>query len=373
MPSISDYHTLYLDAQQARRARDHALAVQRYSELVDGLLAEGSKVLLDQPELRALLDDAGQQLVQLLRWAESYDRALSLQERLTAILAERAPAMRMLAANLKIEGGQEKAGLRDLLEIAESDPENIWGWITLGTAYQWSGHDGEAEESLRRAASLRDAEPRDRALAYKYLFDLFGIQNRVREAVDTWEEMCQLDPTLRATLPELCSTLIHWRYFQTALNYLKLETLKLRQLFYGGLIDASMGLVSQALAAWGKVASHDPQALQEGHDEFAEACVRVLLPRRALDLLEPMIQREEVSHWRLLVAGLAYAQLRVTNRAVGTLDIALRLADLQRPRRTRPGGPYRILDGRARLLYGQVRIDRDIRGQLDRYFIPGKG
>ena len=125
----------------------------------------------------------------------------------------------------------------------------------LGTGYQWLGRDQEAEECLRHAASLRDGEPRDRALAYKHLFDLFGIQNRVREAVDAWEEMCHLDPALRATLPELCSILIYWRYFQTAQDYLKLEPLKLRQLFYGGLIDASMGSVAQALRTWGQVAA----------------------------------------------------------------------------------------------------------------------
>jgi tetratricopeptide (TPR) repeat protein len=364
------YQSLYQSAQQAHRARDHSLAIERFSELVDGLLAEGREVLLAHPDLRALLDDAGQQVVQLLRWERAYERAIALQERLATVFTERALALRMHAANLRIEGGQEKAGLEDLREIAEADLGNIWGWMTLGTAYQWLGRDPEAEECLRRAASLQDGDPRDRALAYRYLFDLFGIQNRIHEAVDTWEEMCSLDPTLRATLPELCRVLIHWRYFQTAQNYLKLDRLKLRRLFFSGLIDASAGAVAQALKTWGQVAGHDPQELQEGHDEFAEACVRVILPRRALDLLEPMIQRGEVHHRRLIVAGLAYAQLRVLNRATGTLDVALRLADLERPRRTRPGGRQRILDSRARVLYGQVRIDPDVREQLDRYFIP---
>jgi hypothetical protein len=184
--------------------------------------------------------------------------------------------------------------------------------------------------------------------------------------------MCRLDPALRATLPELYSMLIYRRHFEPARDYLRLERSKLRRLYYGGLIDFKNNLFPVAMQAWAQVLEFKPDELTEGHDEFATAGVRVLRPSLALEVLEPMLERGEVTHPRLVVAGLAWAQKRILNRAQSALDVALRTADLERPRRTRPGGERRILDGRARILYAEVRLDRDIRQQLDRYFIPGK-
>ena len=85
-----------------------------------------------------------------------------------------------------------------------------------------------------------------------------------------------------------------------------------------------------------------------------------------------MIKRQEINRHRLFLAGLAWAQRRIINHAKGALDTALRMADLERPRRTRPGGKNRIFDVRERILYAQAIIDPDIRQKLDRYFIPSK-
>jgi hypothetical protein len=73
-----------------------------------------------------------------------------------------------------------------------------------------------------------------------------------------------------------------------------------------------------------------------------------------------------------LLAGIAWAQKRALKRATWALDTALRLADMERPRRTRPAGDARAFDARARILYGEVTIDADVREKLDRYFIPKK-
>ncbi len=370
MPVRDDYQDLHAKAQQAYRAGDSDSAVERYAQLVSRLMELGAEAIGRQPDVQDLLSDAAQALTDILRWEGRYEEAIGLQERLLSFFPGRALALRTLAANLRIEGGHEEKGLQELREIAESDPDNIWGWIALGTGYMWTERYEETEQQLLRAAKMETAEEADRALAYKYLFDMYGIQKRIHQAVDTWEEACQLDPELRATLPELYTMLIHWRHYSSAEDYLKLDRSRLRRLFYTGLLSFSNNLMPQAAEAWNKVSEHDPDELTEGYDEYAEACVRLLLPSRALQLLEPLIERREVSYWRLIIAGLAYAQRRIINRAKGTLDVALRMADLERPRRTRPAGKRRILDARARILYAQVRIDKDVRQELDRYFIP---
>lgn len=364
-----DYRDLYAKAQRAHRAADNRLAIEYYAQLVSDLFKSDSQVLRTSSDLRSLLAGAGGEFVEILRWEGMYDRAISVQEHLVEIYPEREAVLRTHLANLRIEGGYQKAGLQELYEMAEADPANIWGWIALATGYLWAEHEQEAEEFLRRAANMKQADDADRALACKYLFDLFGMQKRIHEAIDTWEEMVQLDPVLRSTLPELYGMLIYRWHFDIARDYLQLERSKLRRLYYGGLIDFGNNLMPMAMQAWNLVLEYSPEELTEGHDEFAAACVRMLRPSLALEVLEPMIQRGKVTHQRLVVAGLAWAQKRIINRAKGALDIALRMADLERPRRTRPSGTRRILDARARVLYAQVRVDRDIRQELDGYFI----
>ena len=369
---LVDFQDLYREARQSFQAGDNQSAIEDYSQLAYGLMETGTAAIKSDLDLRNLLADAADKLVEILRWEGRYDEAIRIQERLIEFLPERVLSLRMSAANLRIEAGEEQVGLRNLREIAEADPENFWGWIILGAGYLWLTHYEEAEGQLRRAADLKGAEDCDRAIAYRYLFALYDIQKRVREAADAWERSCQLDPTLEATLPEVCRMFIYWRYLESAQKYLKRERSRLRRLFYGGLIAFENDQIREATEAWNKVIEYDPNKLTEGHDEFGEACIRLLRPNLALEVLEPMIKRQEINCHRLLVAGLAWAQRRIITHAKGALNTALRMADLERPRRTRPGGKERIFDARARILYVHVIIDPDIRQELDRYFIPGK-
>jgi len=373
MSSPSDYQALYLEAQKTHQQGDNQAAIAQYARLVSRLLRRKPDALERRAELRALLDSAAPELVELLRWEKRYDQAIELQERLVALYPERALALRLHAANLKLEGGQREEGLHELREIAEADPQNIWGWIALGSGYLWLEQYEQAEEFLRRAAVLETADNEDRASAWKALFELYDVQQRVQEAIDAWEQACRLDPGLRSTLPELCAMLIYQGHYPAAAEYTQQVDSRPRQLFCTGLLHSAYMRVTEAGRAWTEMMEYGPGRDQGGYDEYAEASIRILLPARGLELIEPLIQRGEVNYRRLLIAGLAYAQQRIINRATGTLDVALRMADLQRPRRTRSGGGRRIFDERARILYGQIRLDPDVRRKLDRYFIPFKG
>ncbi len=394
MPLLETYQDLYQRAQQAHHTGEISTAIELYSELVYGLMKK--EEFVDEEQQLALIDNSVNRLIELLRWEKRYDDAISLLEQLIEVSLTREPSLRMNAAILRVEAGahtkhpeedcgyKSSAGLEELHKIAEADPENIWGWITLGTTYLWLTRYKKAEEHLRQAAELESAEDNERAIAYKYLFDLYDVQGHVEEGLQAWEQAKDLEPTFKHTLPAVLRMLIYWRHFKTAQRYLAQEWVKPRRLFYSGLIAFKNNRMPSAADAWNKVLEYKPEALTEGQDEFAETCLRLLRPSLALEILEPiaeqgMIDRTQSVHsYRLLMLGLAFAQRRVINRAKAALDIALRTADLERPRRTRPAGENgrasrRILDARSRILYGDIRLDPDIRQMLDPYFIPGKG
>jgi len=373
MPPTTDYQALHLQARKAHQQGDNQAAIAQYSRLVSRLLGRKPAILQKRPELLALLADAASELIEILRWEGDYGPAIALQERLLPLFPDRAQALRLHAANLKLEAGQREAGLDELREIAEADPQNIWGWIALGSGYLWLQRYQESEEFLRRAATLEGAATDDRALAWKLLFDLYDVQARVQEAVDAWEQAYHLDPELRSTLPELCAAVIDHGHYPIAEEYIRQVDSRPRRLYCMGLLHTATIQVTEAGRAWTELLEAGPAQSQEGYDEYAEAAVRALLPARGLEVIEPLIQRGEVNYRRLLIAGLAYAQQRIINRATGTLDVALRMADLQRPRRTRSGAGRRIFDERARILYGQIRLDPDVRRMLERYFIPRRG
>ena len=192
--------------------------------------------------------------------------------------------------------------------------------------------------------------------------------------MDTWERGSQLDPDLGMMLPDVCRMFAYWQYFDSAREYLARERFDLRLRFYTALIAFKEGLIPEAEETWTRIVEYDydHRALTDGFDEFAEACVRLTRPGLALEVLAPLMRDQDIDYYRLLLAGLAWAQQRAIRHAKETLDIALRVAELGRPRRTRPGGKTRILDARSRILYGEVTIDADVRQELDQYFIPGK-
>jgi tetratricopeptide (TPR) repeat protein len=228
----------------------------------------------------------------------------------------------------------------------------------------------QKRKSISTAVELEAAETSDRATAYHYLFKVYGIQKRVDEAVEAWEQATRLDPVLEATAPDLVRMLIHWYHYDTAESYLQRESCMLRRTFYQDLINVKRSPVFPR-STWGWVTKYDPKALDEAHDEFAEACVRFVKPQLALEAIEPLVDHGDFNRLRLVLAGLAWAQQRMIDRAKWALDLALRVGDLERPRGTRRSvGGRRILDTESRILYGEIIVDPDIREEIDRYFMP---
>ncbi len=348
----------------------YAVPVEEYMQRVTDLTALGVAALQGDENLQDQLTQSANQLTDILRWERRYAEAIALQERLIPYFPHDAATLRTVASTLKIESGDEQEGLKELRAMAEQDPNNAWGWITLGSSSLWAGKYAEAEKDLLRAVNLESAESGDRAASYQYLFKLYGIQKRVDEAVKAWEESIRLDPALETTIPDLLRMLIHWYHYDTAERFLPRERSDLRHKFYQSLINVKRSPMSTR-NTWEWVMKYDPKAVNEGHEEFAEASLRFLKSKLAIEVIESFIDRGDFNRQRFVLAGLAWAQERMIERAKWALELALRVGDFERPRGTRRSvGGRRILDTEARILYGEIIVDTDIRQELDRYFMP---
>ncbi|MBK8021915.1 MAG: hypothetical protein IPK19_10955 [Chloroflexi bacterium] len=344
--------------------------IDRYQQRLDAIMAQGIDAVRRDEDLQDELLRIADWLTERLRWERRFGEGIELQERLIPFLPDAATSLRAVAAALRIMSGSELDGFRELRDVAEQDSGNAWGWITLGSNYLWAGQLEAAEKVLLHATTLEPAESDARASAHHMLFKLYGMQKRVDEAVTSWQEAVQLDPDLEATLPDLLRTLIYWYHYDTAERYLHRERNEVRRLFYGDLINVkrSRMLIPNS---WEWVTRMDPKTLDEAYEEFAEASLRFVRPQLALDALQPLLDRGEISRRRLALAGLAWAQQRMLDRARWALDLALRAGDLEFPRGTRRSvGGRRILDSETRVLYGEIVVDPDIREEIDRYFMP---
>ncbi len=368
----------YLDLQRAAtthyRASENTQGIQIQSQLVEDMLSLGPEAIHNQPRIEALLKDVSSQLVDTLRWEGMYQPAITLQERLEGFLPESLDLLRMGAANLRIEGGEEEAGLNQLRILTENDPDNLWIWISLGAGYLWLARYAEAEPIFKHAAGLTNARKVDRAVAQKYLYELYAAQEgRTADALAAWREGYRLDAKMRQMLPEVIRMLIYWREFDQANQMCAKESDRVRKLFYQGLVLADFGNMKEASGFWRTILLDIPSVgLHAGQDEYAEACIRLVNPSMAIPVLEPLVQADQLNYFRLVILGLAWAQKQSTERAAWYLRHALRVGDLARPRKTRPAPQGRILDIYARLLYYDIIVNPEVRAALDVFFIPSK-
>lgn len=374
MIDFEKFHDLQQAAIVHFRASENMEGIAVQSQLAEQMLGLGLQPFLEQPRLKSLLQDVTNELIDMMRWEGLYDQAIALQERLVEFFPESVDIIRMGVANLKIESGREEVGLAEIRQLAENDPENFWIRISLGAGYLWLRRFDEAEVVFKQTASLTDVRNVDRAEAQKYLFNLYAAQEgRSADAEAAWREGCRLNPKMRDMLPQVVRMLTYWRDYDRAKKQLSKERNRIRHLFYQGLIIGEYGNMKAASGYWRSILVDIPfENLDAGQDEYAEACIRLVNPSIAISILEPLIQANQVNYFRLVILGLAWAQKQATERAAWYLRHALRVGDLERPRKTRGAPQGRILDIYARLLYYDIIVNKEVREELDYFFIPEK-
>lgn len=373
MLTEQEYKAIKREAEKRLRAGDLAGSVAIQEGLVEQLMADGPQHVQAQAGQTDLLERASGALLETLRWDRQYAKAIALQDRLVEYLPETAEALRVGAANLRIENGQAEEGLAQLEALAAAGADNFWLQLSLGLGYLFVERLDAAGEVIQRAAGLAHVRKVDRALAYQYLFKTLDLQGKPEEALAAWREAGRLDRKLRADLPAVIRMLIYWHKFSMASDHILMENDPIRSEFYRGLLFSVLHQPKMSSTSWQWVVDeHDPAGLKESHDEYAEACVRMRQPDKAIAALQPLVDAGQTGYFRGVVLGLAYAQRRDLARAAWFVETAVRLGDMERPRRTMAAPQGRILDMHARLLYAQTQIDQDIRLRLERYFSPVK-
>jgi tetratricopeptide (TPR) repeat protein len=365
------YQHLFEKARRHSQNGKVELAVGGYAKLIDKILAGVPAWGVEDGQTRQVLWDAAQEWAGMQRWRGNYPEAIQKLVQLTPFFPEEAAALRSSIATYQIEAGEIDTGLGTLLALAKGDPSNIWPWITLAANELWLEKYEPAEAHLKQALGLTASEAFGLASAHKLLFDLYGRQQRLEEAVQAWQESHRLDASAGASVPALLRMLMYWRHFRRAETFIAQEPSEIRRIFYRDLIQFEDLGSSEGLWEW--VADLEPAAVESGQDEYAEACLRTYKPAKALAAIEALTQKGEITRQRMLLLGIAWAQKRMLKRATWALGQAVRMADLERPRASRPDGVGgRILDATSRMLYGDCVLHADIRAELDRFFIPQK-
>jgi len=115
--------------------------------------------------------------------------------------------------------------------------------------------------------------------------------------------------------------------------------------------------------------SINPASLKTGQDAYAEICIRMANPTAAIKVLEPLVEEGKVNFERMTLIGLANAQKGNLERARTNLGVALRLGDLERPRKTKSSLHGRIFNRFGGLLYASIPIHPSIRKEIDSFFL----
>jgi len=363
MRLMDSYQDLYTQARTARLSGQHEEAIIVYTRIIDRLSELSSETLEGRPDLEELLHQAGQELVEVLRWERRYDQAIELEEKLVALFPQEELVRRTEIANLLIERGQVEEGLSRLREIAQTDEDNIWGWITLGAQYVWLRRYEEAEAYLKQAANLEQAADEDVAFAYHYLFQSYKEQDRYDEAAAAWERARRLDPELQSSLPDVYRMFIEGGDHRQAHSYLRRERNRLRYLFHLGLMDHQQGDEYAAQRQWRRLADMEPDNYEEGHDDWAEGCLRIGLIQQAINELARRVNQGEISLRRMQLLGVAWALADDVERAKAALNGAVMILDHSRPRRSK-------LSRRDWRLFEELVQDEEVLKGLEEYFMP---
>ncbi len=311
--------------------------------------------------------------VQLLEWQQDYQSALMLLEKASQDDPEFGEEHVLDRAQLLVRAGALSEGIDLLKSVVDSDSGNAWGWLALGATYVDLARYEEAEPCLDRAVELALDEAQ-RAESHWLRFELSRRRRDAEKAVAAWESACNSDAGFEARRPAVCRALIEMRHFDLAGACLEHEPNEARRAFYRGLIEyagGGAGYYRFGEMVWQQIAERAVGGTEQCPDEYAEACLYLGRPRDALRIVEPLVQADDASVHRLVLMGLAQALLGDLGRATTALSAAVRLADGQWPRQTRAGtGSQRILSQQARIMYGDIVKGKDLRAELDRYFIP---
>ena len=330
-------------AQMGRGDMNNAL---ENFERISRRLADLKPAVLDRrPQLRALNTMSMAQQASIHHFQGDFERALLLYHRLGEMMPERGTTWRQLAALAHIDMGQAERGLDELRAEAVAAPGSHDVWLTIGVECAGLGRLDEADENLRRA--LKNAgTPEARAQCHLALFDQYRELGRVEDALLAWNEAWRVAGKEPDVIFPVYQMMLENEQFDRALEYIDREPNSLRRGFYQGVLEAALGRSDEAEKRWKRVARMDVSKIEEGHEAWAEAALRVAAPaEQVIETLQRDWHAGAISSRGLILLAAAEIRSGHPDHAEFVLTAARNLGLQGRPRQDKlPQSSWALFD-----------------------------
>jgi tetratricopeptide (TPR) repeat protein len=362
VPLPQSYEGLRLQAQAALHAGDLPAATDLYRRVLDSLSRLGAGVRERRPDLHEIEAQTRMQLYDLLGFEGRHAEAIEVLAPLVTSHPDQSDLWRGAIAVARIAKGEVDAGLAQLQDLAQAQPDDARRWLVLGSEARLEGQREHSQSALDRAlVAARDAAPELQANIHHERFFLLRDLGRMDEAAAAWERAIELDPSRQDSVSEVYTMLTEAGRYSDALSYVARDENPLRAGFQRGLIAQRLGQMMEARKEWQAVAETDPAEYDDGHEAWAEAVLRQGNQALLLERLQPLLSGHATP--RLLVlTGMALAMNGDTERAGRFFQQAIHIY-----RRLRP--PRQKLDrGDWQLLTTLVRDDK-VKEALKAYFV----
>ncbi len=360
-PLPDSYEALLLQARALQQEPGQVpQSIAQYEHLIDKLARLSDKILDRRPALRDMRKQAIAEVIPLLRWERRFYDALDKARTLLAIDPEREALWRRDVASIRIEMGEEEAGVAELQALAEEVPADPWSWLTLGHEARLLGRFFESQAALERGLeAARSSADNAEALATAHYerFQVFKETRRWDEAVDAWEQAVALAPEAADnTVPQVYTMLTDAGLYNMARTYVDRDKNPLRAGLQRGLLDQLTGKPVDAMQSWRQVAEMDPAEHEGSAEAWAEAVLRLGAPHRVTERFEELV--DAFPSTRLLVlVGIAWAMQGDREAARDYLERAIFFL-----RRGRP--PKQKLDSSDWRLLTSLVSDGQVRAAL---------
>jgi len=120
------------------------------------------------------------------RWVEEAKVAVKAAEKLDS----RLPEVQSAIGNLNLQTGVYPASIAAFQRLLQLDPQNVEGYVGLGSAYDSVGRTGEAEQAYRYAIKIQPSC----WSCYNTLGVFLNEHSRYAEATDAWRKVTEVTP-----------------------------------------------------------------------------------------------------------------------------------------------------------------------------------
>jgi tetratricopeptide (TPR) repeat protein len=273
------YQAIYQRALQQMGVGESQEAIDSLLRIVRRLSRLRLETLQRKPNLQQTLNASWNAVVQFLSWEGRNQEAIDL----TTSVMDRLPnpsAGAIRIASLTIDSGQVEEGLAALTQIVQQE-DDFAAWAALGSEYRLLERYDETLDAFRSALQ-RATSNEEAVLANMALYSVYRSTGRIADALSAWQMVLVLEPELAAQEHQVYGWLIRQGLLEQAAPYLERETVRLRRVFFEGLVDWQANRQDAARRKWREVIDVDDEPEDDIDIElFMEAALRLDTPQVA--------------------------------------------------------------------------------------------